>query len=42
MELGFVGTVMAILVALAIRDWLFKPAKIPVENRRRSTKETRR
>jgi hypothetical protein len=33
--MGFFGTVAAILVALAIRDWLLKPA--PVKNKKSPT-----
>jgi hypothetical protein len=41
-EMGFFGTVMAILMALAIRDWLFKPVKLQVEKHRNSIRKTYR
>jgi hypothetical protein len=38
-EMGFFGTVMAILLALAIRDWIFKPVQQTAEKRRSTDRE---
>jgi len=43
--MGFFGTVAAILVALAIRDWFLKPAKVehlPAKQFRNSSGGTRK
>ena len=34
--MGFWGTVLAILLALAVRDWVMRPVELPVEKNKNS------